>query len=1203
MIDRKDILASLDSPEEDVRLEAIRSLVKSGSLDAAQFLRKVAATDQSPQVRYYAQKGLDHLSRRLAQDDAGGAATPRGRNELLGRLSGILQGTNRDVKLKALQVVALHGFKEGLPIVLEHYPRENDPFVRSKLLVTIGMLGGRSEIPLLAAATEDQDFRIRANAVEALEYIGHRSIYPTIIRMLQDTDHRVRANAVKALRSYGREQVIQVLDEMLGNVEVRARDSALFACLTFDAEASVPRLAKLLDDPAGIIRQKAFHALSRLAERGCEPAAKTLSGRRFEGAEQEKLFDYFTLLDQAMTLEEDLPKRLGHDDFRVRLAAVHQILREKRAQYLQPLVARLGKETDGYVKATLVTAIGKLGGMAVVAELTPFLSSEDPRLRANAIEALGELKLETLYPRLRPHLADPANRARGNALLALADDPETDVPACVGEMLRGDELMKLTACYAISRLGREELVAGLEPLLDDSSEKVRNKALSTLAALAGQSAEAAAILTRHTGQANIEAVLAREFEPAEAGKVKTSLEIEKLLFDLRSPEAATRMDAIRLLADIGDLGAVEALALSLSAESAEERMRARQAIVSILLHQEKEQRGGSLDTTSGAQDPELGATIEQLLSGAEGLDAAVAAVLRLALAQGRRPVIRGLRDRLKAGPGPERLQLLLVIAGLLGSAELLLRYLDHEQTAVKQVAREGLEAIQGDQALAAVVPHVRSASRTVRHNAVRALRLFPKAKVLQMCRRMLRASDPKAREGGIYVLTKLEYDQSFEMLVEYFRFEEDLDLARKAAGTIAKLATPADRRMIETLLDGAGNAGRAELAHKILSKMPGSPGNAQAGSPGAADSLPDLSGTDVSQSGVVTAEQRQQFIDDLSHPDPEVRKSALTELARTKDLTLMPLIRKVAFTDPDSRVAFFAKNAHDNLELALLPHVELKKQGETEFSLGRFTGYLESQDPRVRVAAVKKAITHGEKKVVQLLEKKLKEEQDDWVLATLISALGELGDKRVSGSITPFLKRRDTRLRTIAIVCLADLEDDSVFPLITPALLDEDADVAAVAFMSLKRLSEADLVEYVSNMCESKKVELAEKGLQLVLSLKTPAALMKQLELLGRSADKVFLNKVAANLGESGSPEILYAVVERVEQMVLPRNEWTDRIEKALLAATGKSRDEVKQELSERREERKRSRTQAAAVLASAKQAAEEEGGMVGKLKGLFWKK
>jgi F0F1-type ATP synthase membrane subunit b/b' len=101
----------------------------------------------------------------------------------------------------------------------------------------------------------------------------------------------------------------------------------------------------------------------------------------------------------------------------------------------------------------------------------------------------------------------------------------------------------------------------------------------------------------------------------------------------------------------------------------------------------------------------------------------------------------------------------------------------------------------------------------------------------------------------------------------------------------------------------------------------------------------------------------------------------------------------------------------------------------------------------------------------------------------------------------------------------------------------------------------------------------------------------------------VFLNKVAANLGESGSPEILYTLVERIEQMILPRNEWTDRIEKALLAATGKSRDEVKQELTERREERKRSRTQAAAVLASAKQAAEDEGGVVGKLKGLFWKR
>ncbi len=1196
MIDKQEILAVLESPQEETRLEAVRTLVKAGGLQAAQLLKKLAGDDNSAQVRYYAQKGLDHLSRRLTREEADTPA-PRGKTELMEKLSGILATGDRDVKLKALQVVALHGFKEGLETVLNHLPKEEDPFVRSKLLLTVGMLGSRSEIPILAAATEDADFRIRANAVEALEYIGHSTIYKPIIRLLQDTDHRVRGNAVKALRNYGRGPVLEVLDEMLDSTEVRMRDSALFACLTFDPQVSVPRLTRFLDDPAGPLRQKAFHALSRLAERGCEPAAAALSGKRVEQTDQDKLLDYFTLLDQAMTMEEDLPSRLGHTDFRVRLSAIHQILRDNRAEYLQLLSNRMDRETDGYVKATLVTAIGRLGGMASMGELIPFLLSEDPRLRANAIEALGDMKIESLYPKLRACLSDTSNRARGNALVALKDDPEVDAAAELDRMLQGDELMKLTACYCVTRLEREDLIDRLEPLLDDSSQKVRAKALSTLAPLSSQSAAARDIIARHSAQiSNIDQVLASEFEPAEAGRMRSSLEVEKLIFDLKSGDASTRLDAIRLLADIGEIGAVEPLAPSIRAESTEERTRARQAIVAILLRQEKKNLGdsASIDASLGGQDLNLATTVHRILSDADSDDSAISMVLRLALEAERRPVIRGIRALLTKEQSLDQLRLLLILAGLLGSTDILLRYLDHPKLIIKQVAREGLEAVQGDRALAAVLPHVRSTSRTVRHNAIRALRLFPKAKLLNACRKMLRAREGKIREGGIYILTKLEFDESFSLLLDYFKVEEDLGLARKAAGTLAKFATPADRLLIETLMDGDDNTARAELARKILYAIPGSSTSDQ---PKAAEALADISAADLRESGVLDQEERQHFIDDLSHADPEVRKRALMELARTKDTSLLPLIRKVAFTDGDSRVAFFAKNAYDNLEMGLLPHVELKKQGEKDFSIGRFTGYLQSPDPRIRVAAIKKVVTHGEKKSIPILQKKLKEEADDWVLASILLALGELGDKRSASSLMEFVNRKDPRIRSVAIAALAELKDDSVFPILTPAILDEDPDVAAVAFSTLRKLSEDDLADYLYNMTDAKKQDTADRGLKFFLQLRGERALERQLDLLGKTADKTILIRVARNLCESGSRSILLSLVQREQSMELPTNEFTDKIKAALKKATELSDQDIEREIETLRQPAVPSVQES---LGDDDEPDDAGGGMFGKLKNLL---
>src|SRR5687768_8214724 len=136
MMDRNETLAALDSPQEETRLEAVRALVKSGEMQAAQHLKRLAGNDPSPQVRYYAQKGLDHLSRRIVAEDPAATAGARGKNEILGKLSGILSSGNRDVKLRALQMLGLHGFREGLPMLLEHYPKEEDPFVRSKMLLS-----------------------------------------------------------------------------------------------------------------------------------------------------------------------------------------------------------------------------------------------------------------------------------------------------------------------------------------------------------------------------------------------------------------------------------------------------------------------------------------------------------------------------------------------------------------------------------------------------------------------------------------------------------------------------------------------------------------------------------------------------------------------------------------------------------------------------------------------------------------------------------------------------------------------------------------------------------------------------------------------------------------------------------------------------------------------------------------------------------
>lgn len=1203
MPDRSPIRLGLESPREELRLQAVAALVKSADMEAARVLKKLSAEDPSPQVRYFAQKGLDYLSRRVGSEIS--PAAPRGKEDILGRLGEILEQGHRDVKIRALQSIALHGFKEALPRLLSQVETEEDPFVRSKLLLTIGMLGGREQVPILAAATKDEDFRIRANAVEALEYIGHRSIYPSILDCLRDGDHRVRANAVKALRNYGRQHVLEILDEMLSSEEVRMRDAALFACLTFEPDVSVPRVARLLEDETPAIRKKAHRSLEQLAERGCEAAAKALAGHETDPSEAEGVLDFFTLLDGGLSLEKSSRDRLLSEDFRVRLAAIHEMVKEGRSEDWTRLLDRLPSEEDVYVKATMLTAMGTLAGVDAVPHVLPYLESDEPRLRANAIEALGEIGGPENLERIRPFARDPGNRARGNALVALAGDPETDVYPHLEEMVASsDETMRLTACYVVQKLATDEAVERIVPLTEDPARAVRNKALQTLAALAKTSEVAAEIVARKSVETNVERVLALEFGSGDAGQMKTSLQVEKLLFDLSSEDAAVRENALELLADIGDETALPDLVQAALATRSEERLRARQTIAAIMARELG--RGGARVRTQEAGWDDLDYSLADMEVDpvpclrdvpADEIPQTVSQVLTFALRTGKKGTVRRLRELAEDDSlDPGRLGLVLFTAGLLGATDLLVRYLGHEDPRVRGQAMEGVEGTQWEVALRSLIPCLSSRSRTVRHNAIRALRLFPRKKVLSAARKLLAAPEARLRESGIYVLTKMRFDETLQVLIAYLGTEDDHGLARKAAGTVAMTATPADVAMIEALLEGEQDERRAALIRKILTHVGG-------GAPGGGmdASAPLGQSTDLSRSSMDDGAAKQQWLDDLSHKDPEVRKAALAELARTRDTSLMPLIRKVAFTDADARVAFFARNVHDNLEAALLPHVELKKKGETRLNMGRLTGYLESPDPKIRVAAIKKAVTIGERRAVALLEKHLKSEADEWVLATLLTALGEMGDGRLIGSLAPFLKRKDPRIRSVTLVALGELGDESAFPLMTPCLDDDDAEVSEVAFCTLRRMGEEDLVDHLHGLCGARRKEMVELGVKLLTRMTCPAALRKQVLLLSMTADRVVQNKVEANLSERGTLDMLLDIEEMEARMEIVPAPHTDRVKKAIMDRLGMSAGDVKQALEDRRKARTRETDigEVAPVMDEAG-ASSADGGMVRRLSKLF---
>jgi len=157
-------------------------------------------------------------------------------------------------------------------------------------------------------------------------------------------------------------------------------------------------------------------------------------------------------------------KYLLDPDYRHRVVAGLAVIKTKDKRTLPFLLEKLKIEEHDFVKATLVKAIGAVGGPKVIPVLVPFLSDPDNRVRANTIEGLvmtGGNILEYILPLLTDH----DNRVRANAAVALSKmNPEEAITTLKRMIKTGEEWMKDSAIFALKQLKTIEAQKELEEL-------------------------------------------------------------------------------------------------------------------------------------------------------------------------------------------------------------------------------------------------------------------------------------------------------------------------------------------------------------------------------------------------------------------------------------------------------------------------------------------------------------------------------------------------------------------------------------------------------------------------------------------------------------------------------------------------------------------------------------------------------------------
>ncbi len=483
--DSDDILRALESPDEENRRRALFWVAQKRDVRALFVLKRMAQNDPSVEVRYYAKKALLFFQQ-LPSPPPASEGTQSSSFEGL-------RDPQAKVRNETVQALARSGTEGALEAFSELVGSEKNPFVKATLAVAIGVLGSTPQIPLLDRFLADADPRVRANAIEGLMHIGGPEVSQRIVPHLKDTDKRVKVNAYTALSKVKKIDLLKALGEMLTAEKLWVRDASAYALAKLLLPESVPLLQHALADGYVGVRLKARNGLVSLSERGVTQAGVALER---VGGERSGPKAYLTL---GMLKLRERTAAGPLNDQEGRLALIRRIVQAHDKEKLGMLIRQLGREKHPKVIATLLAAVGRLGHSGALKALMPFLDSTDRRIRANAVEAIGLLANDEDLGVLEVFALDPDNRVRGNAIVALGN-AGLDCSKAIQDMARApDELMRLSAIYALVELGRLEQLSILETLLEDPLPRVRKKAVDGLRILASDGMAPAGQLLRQAG--------------------------------------------------------------------------------------------------------------------------------------------------------------------------------------------------------------------------------------------------------------------------------------------------------------------------------------------------------------------------------------------------------------------------------------------------------------------------------------------------------------------------------------------------------------------------------------------------------------------------------------------------------------------------------------------------------------------------------
>ena len=211
------------------------------------------------------------------------------------------------------------------------------------------------------------------------------------------------------------------------------------------------------------------------------------------------------------------------------------------------------------------------------------------------------------------------------------------------------------------------------------------------------------------------------------------------------------------------------------------------------------------------------------------------------------------------------------------------------------------------------------------------------------------------------------------------------------------------------------------------------------------------------------------------------KKKALASLVKIGTIEVIPTIKKVAIEDSNVQIRYLAKKALYLIKKGFQirePELKIKTHRQkSHINLESLEKYLWHDKPAYRLKAIQGAIKFGDKRALPLLTKRLEIEDDGEVKATLILALGTLGEAEQAKIIAGFLKDDDYRIRANTVEALEYIGDESYYPALIPCLEDEDNRVKSNAIRALRNYGTVNVLSILNTMLQSDQEVMRKSAL------------------------------------------------------------------------------------------------------------------------------